>query len=168
MDSSDHPEDQVEARQQAIEFYREGRRLQQEGDLAGAMEKYRLSLAAYPTAEAHTFLGWIYSLLHLYDKAIAECKKAIAVDPDLGNPYNDIGAYLVERQQHRAAIPWFERAIGASRYAARCYPYFNLGRVYEKLGDWPRAIHHYRRALDLEPDYQQARAAWQILRARLN
>jgi tetratricopeptide (TPR) repeat protein len=31
------------------------------------------------------------------DDAIAECKKAVELDPDLGNPYNDIGAYLIEK-----------------------------------------------------------------------
>ncbi len=162
------PEDQVEAWQQAIEYFQEGYQLQEAGDLAGAMARYRLSLAFYPTAEAHTYLGWAYSFLHLYDAAIAECKKAIAVDPTFGNPYNDIGAYLVELGRWEEAIPWFMKAISAPRYEARAFPFFNLGRVYERLGDWPKAIRHYRQALELKPDYEQARAAWQGLQARLN
>src|SRR5207253_8419965 len=42
-----------------------------------------------------------------------ECKKAIAVDPTFGNPYNDIGAYLIERGEHAQAIPWLEKAIAS-------------------------------------------------------
>jgi tetratricopeptide (TPR) repeat protein len=162
------PDDQVEAWQQAIEYFREGYRLQEEGDLAAAMQQYRRSIRLYPTAEAHTFLGWTYSSLQLYAEAIAECKQAIRVDPDLGNPYNDIGAYLMELGRYSEAIPWFKKAITARRYNARAYPFYNLGRVYERLGNWPRAIRCYRQALDIHPDYRQARIAWQELRARLN
>src|SRR5688500_19484746 len=46
--------------------------------------------STYPTAEAHTFLGWVYSFQKRYDEAIAECLEAIRVDETLGNPYNDI------------------------------------------------------------------------------
>jgi len=54
------------------------------GDLAGAVQLYQASLAERPTAEAHTFLGWVYSFERRYEEAIAECKRAIAVDPTFG------------------------------------------------------------------------------------
>ena len=50
------------------------------------MQLYQASLAELPTAEAHTFLGWVYSFDRRYDEAIAECKRAIAVDATFGNP----------------------------------------------------------------------------------
>lgn len=168
MNSNEPSDDQLEAWQQAMEYFQEGYRLQENGDLASAMQKYRLSIFLYPTAEAHTYLGWIYSHLNLYAEAIAECKRAIAVDPDFGNPYNDIGAYLVELNRQKEAIPWFQKAITAPRYEARAYPFFNLGRIYEKLGQWPKAIRYYQQALSLDPEYEQAQAAWQDLQARLN
>jgi len=31
------------------------------------------------------------------EDAIAECQRAIKIDPDFGNPYNDIGAYMIEQ-----------------------------------------------------------------------
>lgn len=39
------------------------------------------------------------------EEAIAECHKAIALDLDFGNPYNDIGVYLIEREDLDGAIP---------------------------------------------------------------
>ena len=66
------------------------------GRLEEAMAGYRRSIAAHPTAEAHTFLGWAMSFQGRHEEAIAQCKLAIAVDPTFGNPYNDIGAYLIE------------------------------------------------------------------------
>jgi hypothetical protein len=51
--------------------------------------------------------------------------QAIKVDPEFGNPYNDIGAYLIEQEKWDEAIPWFQKAMAAPRYEARCYPHFN-------------------------------------------
>jgi hypothetical protein len=38
-----------------------------------AVELYRRSIETYPTAEAHTFLGWVYSFDGRYTEAIDEC-----------------------------------------------------------------------------------------------
>src|SRR5512140_3775571 len=98
------------ARYRAEELWRKAYAYQLNGDLAEASEMYRASSAAYPTAEAHTFLGWSLSFLERYDEAIAECAKAIEIDPDFGNPYNDIGVYLMEQGNWREARPWLEQA----------------------------------------------------------
>jgi Tfp pilus assembly protein PilF len=164
----DLSDDQIEVWQQATEYFHRAYQMQVAGDLAGAIQDYRRSLMLFPTAEAHTFLGWVYAQVHLYVEAIAECQKAIAVDPTLGNPYNDIGAYLVETGRSDEAIPWFEQAIAAPRYAARAYPHFNLGRVYEEKGLWPQAIAHYEQALHHQPGYAEARKALRRLESRLN
>src|SRR5712691_6478651 len=55
---------------------------QMRGRLEEAVEHYRRSIAIHPTAEAHTFLGWALSYLGQPEEAIAECKVAIALDPD--------------------------------------------------------------------------------------
>ena len=81
---------QEERLQKAIELFREAYRRQMEGDLEGAIERYQRSIALQPTAEAHTFLGWTYSFQGRLEEAIAECKEAIAVDPDFGNPRADL------------------------------------------------------------------------------
>ena len=105
---------------------------QQAGDYAEAAELYRRSIAAYPTAEAHTFLGWVYSFEERYDEAIDECLRAIQVDATFGNPYNDIGSYLIAKGDLYNCIRWFERALCAPRYESYAFPHFNLGRVYEE------------------------------------
>src|SRR5881628_3869383 len=116
--------------EKAIDLLREAYRRQMSGDLDGAVEYYRRSIEIHPTAEAHTFLGWTYSFQGRHEAAIAECHVAISVDPDFGNPYNDIGAYLIELGRYEEAIPWLERAKRARRYEPRHFPYANLARVY--------------------------------------
>src|ERR1700731_2721783 len=78
---------------------------QMEGNYDRAVELYLGSLALHPTAEAYTFLGWTYHFQGKIDEAIAECKRAIEIDPDFGNPYNDIGVYLMGLQRYNKPIP---------------------------------------------------------------
>jgi Tfp pilus assembly protein PilF len=159
--------DYADRARSAVAWFREGYRLQQAGELPNAASAYQRSIALYRTAEAHTFLGWTYSFQGRLDEAIAECRKAIEVDPDYGNPYNDIGCYLVQLGQESAAIDWLQRAKQAPRYAARCYPFFNLGAIFERQGRQRDALREYRRALELAPDYLQARNALARVARRL-
>ena len=98
------PEMDETTRATAERHFREGYEAQVRGDLDTAITHYRQSIAAVPTAEAHTFLGWALSHRGDYAGAIRECQTAITVDPDFGNPYNDIGSYLIALGRHDEAI----------------------------------------------------------------
>lgn len=152
----------------AAELFQKAYELQMEGDLDQAIEIYKESIDVYPTAEAHTFLGWTYSFQGKLDDAITECKKAIDVDPDFGNPYNDIGAYLIEKEEFDAAIEWLERAILARRYESYHYPHYNLGRVYMAKGMMKRALDEFEQAIAIAPDYSLASDAADQLRRLIN
>lgn len=137
-------------------------------NLDEAIRLYKASIAYNPTAEAHTFLGWAYSFQDRIDEAIEECRKAIAIDPTLGNPYNDIGSYLIKQGKLEEAIPWLEKAIVAERYDARHYPHCNLGRVYWAQGQLVRASQEFEKALAIDPDYTYASDALDKIRSQLN
>ena len=155
-------------RERAIELWREAYRRQMAGDLEGAIEIYRRSIAACPTAEAHTFLGWTYSFQGRLEEATAECLRAIEVDPDFGNPYNDIGVYLMQQGKLEEAIPWLERAKQAARYEPRQFPFMNLGRIYLKQGRWWEALRQFEAAVRLAPNDAELAKALHSLRGRLN
>lgn len=155
-------------RKRAVEYFQAAYQCQLSGDYDQAIALYTRSIEAFPTAEAYTFRGWSYSYLGEYDKAIAECLEAIKVDPDFGNPYNDIGAYLIEQGKLDEAIPWLEKATRAKRYEAYCYPHFNLGRVYEQKHQWQEAHDCYARAYQLNHQYSVALVAIRRLQAKWN
>ncbi len=155
-------------RQQAAILFERAYKHQMRGELADAIQLYKRSLEAFPTAEAHTFLGWTYSMMMRYEEAIEECEKAIAVDPAFGNPYNDIGAYLIELDRWEEAIPWLEQATTAARYEVPQFAHMNLGRVYEHLGDYQQALACFDRALTIDPLYRTAHLAKYALLAQLN
>lgn len=154
--------------EQAEFFFQEGYKHQMSGDLEAAIESYRRSIDLHPTAEAHTFLGWAYSFQGKIEEAIQECEIAIQIDPDFGNPYNDIGVYMIERGEYDEAIPWLLKAMEASRYEPRHYPHINLARVYVRKGKVQEAVAEIRKALVIEPDHTGARRELHRLIGMLN
>jgi Tfp pilus assembly protein PilF len=152
--------------QRAFAMWQQGYILHMIGDYAGAARQFRASIAAHPTAEGHTFLGWSLSHMGRIEEAIAECEKAIAIDPDYGNPYNDIGVYLIQLGRADEAIPWLEQAIAAPRYCCYHYAHTNLGRVLVVQGRLDEAEQSFRQALTYAPDYAPARRALDLLRER--
>jgi|ERR1044071_6069094 tetratricopeptide (TPR) repeat protein len=155
-------------KREAIELFRRAFEAQQVEDYEEAITLYQRSIATYPTAEAHTFLGWVYSFQQRYDEAIEECLEAIRVDETFGNPYNDIGSYLVAQGDLYNSVKWFKRALLATRYESYAFPHMNLARVYEQRGRLLEAARHYGLALEQEPGYTQAAKALRKLQARLN
>jgi tetratricopeptide (TPR) repeat protein len=158
----------ADKRKLAWEIFQQAYQAQMKGELDRAAELYRTSVEIFPTAEAHTFLGWTYHYQGKVEEAIAECKRAIEVDPDFGNPYNDIGAYLISLGRHDEAVSWLEQAIKAPRYDPRHFPHFNLGRVYYAKGQFNRARQCFQDALRIEPRYTLARQAVENLRRMVN
>lgn len=124
---------------------------QMHGDLETAVEVYTGSLEVAASAESYTFRGWVRSFLGDLDAAIADCKEAIDTDPSLGNPYNDIGCYLLERDDLDEAETWFERAKDATRYDAPHFPHLNLARLHLRRGDRDKALEAARESARINP-----------------
>lgn len=152
----------------ALELWQEGTARLLAGELEEAIVLFTRSLETRPTAEAYTFRGWAYSFAGRLDDAIVECQKAIATDPRFGNPYNDIGCYLMEQGQWDEAIPWFESAKRATRYEPRHFPYLNLGRLRAARGQVAEAVAEFEGALALHPGDPVAIQLLETLRYKVN
>jgi Tfp pilus assembly protein PilF len=154
--------------EQARRLWELGTQRLSEGQTETALDLFEQSIAVKPTAEGHTFRGWALSYLGRFDEAIDECKIAIQVDPQFGNPYNDIGVYLMQQGKLEEAIPWLEQAKLAPRYEPRHFPFSNLGTIYERKGRLSRALAEYKAALRIEPRHEPAIRAVARLQAQLN
>ena len=171
MDAQDfliQGEGREEDKKEAWSFFQQAYERQMKGELEEAVDLYKKSIESHPTAEAYTFLGWTYSFMGRLDEAIEECHHAITVDPDFGNPYNDIGAYLIAKGELDEAVPWLEQAKRAPRYEPRHFPYMNLGRLYAAKGMLQQAIREFERALELQPGEPTSGAFLARLRSTLN
>ena len=160
-------QDDKSKRQEAMEWVGKAYQLHMKGELVKAIALYTKSIELHPTAEAYTFRGWAHSFGKDFQAAIADCHRAIDLDPEFGNPYNDIGAYYVELEQYDDAIPWLRMALKAKRYESYCFPYFNLGRIFEAQGKLELALEHYRSALNENPGYVLAAKTIERVKAKL-
>jgi len=156
------------ALRRATKLWREAYRYQLRGKVDRAIELYRHSIEVYPTAEAHTFLGWAMSFQGRLAEATHECLRAIEIDAEFGNPYNDIGVYLMQQDKLDESIRWLEKAKQAKRYEPRQFPFLNLGRIYVRRGLWWQALREFEEAVRLAPRDARAARILHSLRARLN
>lgn len=150
-----------ELKEEAARLFHKALEQQMKGNLGIAEELYKRSISIFPTAEAHTFLGWTFSFDGRFEDAIGECRKAIEVDPEFGNPWNDIGAYLIELGREDEAIRYLESAKNAKRHENRCFPHFNLSRIHFKRSDIRKGMEELLKAIEVEPEFE---AAWSLLK----
>src|SRR5258707_15160269 len=141
------------AKYEAKQLFQEAYQAQLAENFETAIELYKRSIETYPTAEAHTFLGWVYSFQNRYDEAIEECLEAIRVDETLGNPYNDIGSYLLAKGDNYSSVRWFKRALYAPRYESYAFSHFNLPGGYETPNKYLGAAPPFRKALEQQPGF---------------
>jgi len=76
-------------------------------------------------------------------------------------PHSAIGEIYNRRGEWEKAVPHFQEAIRVAPEVA--WPYVHLGDAYSALGHRDEAIAAYRRALELDPRYNQARESLQRL-----
>jgi Tfp pilus assembly protein PilF len=138
------------------------------GNLGEAIQLYQSSINFYPTAEAHTFLGWAYSMQGQLEEAIEQCKMAIQLDAGYGNAYNDIGVYLLAMGNSNEAESWLKKATNAPRYDTPAVPYMNLARIYLAKGQTFRALRALKRGWETDRSYLPILHRYQELLATVN
>ena len=154
--------------EEALRLLEEGNKSHADGDTDDAIEKYQRSIELHPTADAHTYLGWMLSMKGQIEDAIRHCKIAIELDPDFGNPYNDIGVYLMQQDKFDEAEEWLRRAITAKRYQPRHFPHINLGRLFVARRQYTEAMRQFRKAFEQAPEDPTAALMLRELVSKLN
>jgi tetratricopeptide (TPR) repeat protein len=94
-----------------------------------------------------------------FDAAIERFRKAIAIDPKLGEAHFDLAGALLEKGDARAAIPCFRQAIALAPAWAEAH--YQLGRALLQTGERDEAMGEFRTALKNDPEHAGARLALQ-------
>lgn len=98
------------------------------------------------------------------DMALPWALKAIAINPQRAEAFNDIGLYFYQRERWRDAIPFFTAAtavsnppnsgfINSAHYGWLPYDYLSI--CYDKIGDFPKAVEMTLKAMPGNPDQQR-------------
>lgn len=147
----------VSRRMTLDDYFRMGYVSHVNGDLRAAAEWYACSIDMSPSAEGHTYLAKVLCQLGELDAAIAECRTALKIDPEFGNAWNDLGAYMLEKRRFKDAAKFLDRASRSRNFDHREVSHFHLARCYLQKGMLVRAAQELREALDIKPDFHSAK-----------
>lgn len=158
----------ISIRMSVDDYFRMGYTYQVAGDLHAAAECYLKSIERAPSAEAHTFLGYVLAQMGESDAAISECEKALKIDAEFGNAWNDLGVYWLEKRQSQKAIEHLKKALEAKNYDNPAATHFNLARAYVHEGMMITAEKELRLSLAINPDYRQSRNLLETVQKQLH
>ena len=86
-----------------------------------------------------------------------------AVPSDSATKSVEIGDFYLRRGKYQAALSRFQDALKTDPHYAPAYR--ELGRVYEKMGQWKKSLDAYQKYLDELPSAKDAREAKEIHKA---
>ena len=121
---------------------------------------------------AHFYAGLSYMYLGDYDNAISYLEDFKTDDIILGaEKYGAIADAYVQKDQYEKAIKYYKKAIASEYENDLTTPIFlkKLGLVYEKTGDYQKALEQYQKIYKDYPQSQEARTIEKYIeRAKLN
>jgi len=106
-------------------------------------------------AAAYCVLANVYAMKKQYGKAIAECERAVSLDPNLAENIMRSGMVLNWAGRAGEAIPYLQNAIRLNPFPPALY-FLQLANSYRDLGQYEKAIEASKKALQREPNTQFA------------
>jgi adenylate cyclase len=120
--------------------------------MAKAMELVQKAIALDDTlAEAHSLLGFLYSMTRQHDKAVAQGEKAIALNPNSAESHYGLAKILTFAGRWAESIPEYKKAIRLNPIPPNMY-LWSLGLAYGWIGQYDDAIIWFEKAIRQEPN----------------
>ena len=108
-------------------------------------------------AQAYYALGAVYSRIGRLDAARQAYRAALTIDPDHLEALNNLGNIHLRRREAAAALERFGQLLAHDSLYVRGH--YGRGNAWILSGHRQRAVASFRRALELDPQYEPARSA---------
>ena len=139
----------------AVDFYNQGRELQQKDQLIRAEKVYRKAISKQPDfVEAYNNLGNILVDLKRLGDAVKAYRKAVELMSDHPMLLNNLGNALQLQDKNEEAIVWFKKALSQNPNYADAYN--NLGNALYCQNDLDEALHSYHKVISIDPVHKEA------------
>lgn len=145
----------VEEQQQANAHFKLGVSYLNENNIQPAFIEFQKAYELNPgDKEVLNAIGIIYLLkFEDFPKAIDFFQKALKVDHDFSEAYNNLGFAYEKSMRFEEAIDSYKKALSNLLYRTPEKAYNNLGRVYYRLGRYDEAIDVNKEALKRSSDF---------------
>jgi adenylate cyclase len=107
-------------------------------------------------AEAHSYLGFLYSMTRQHDKALVQGEEGVNLSPNSAECHYRLGKILNFAGRWEKSIPEYERALRLNPIPPNMY-LFSLGFSYGMMGQYDKAITWCEKAIRKEPTSMFAR-----------
>jgi tetratricopeptide (TPR) repeat protein len=111
-------------------------------------------------SEAYNYLGLVYDGMGRYDEAIRSFQKALSniLYETPSYALNNMAWSYYKKGDYESAIARFKEAVGQENSLfSRAMLEKNIGMVYFRMEDMPQASLHLKKALDMAPEFTEAR-----------
>ena len=141
--------------QHSAALYKIGVGYYSEGKVQQAFVEFQHAYELNPqNKEALYAIGIIYLLdFDEIPKAIDFFQKAVKIDPNYAEAYNNLGYAHAKMGKFDAAIPFYKKAVSNLLYATPEMAFVNMGRAYYRLGRYDEASAAYKEAIKRAPNF---------------
>jgi tetratricopeptide (TPR) repeat protein len=139
-----NPDDLLAQLQKAHSYFQAGQFLK----AASAYKEYGLNSEV--TSTVLIYEGESYEKANLFDQAMECYHKALDLDPQSVDACTGLGICLMEKEEHRASLVWFEKALRIDHTISETWVY--VAEVFVNLNMPEEAMMSYKRSLDIDPD----------------
>jgi tetratricopeptide (TPR) repeat protein len=99
--------------------------------------------------------GVLLNIANEVDKAEADFKAAIRLDPALGDPYVNLGSMLIRKKQFHEAIAQIDKGLELGM-SFPAIGHYDRALAWDFLGRYKEAYLDYQKALEYDPSFKLA------------
>jgi predicted O-linked N-acetylglucosamine transferase (SPINDLY family) len=131
--------------------YQLGVKLQESGDLNGAIENLKQAIALRPNwAPAHLQLGHAQARQQSWEASLAAYRQALALSPNFPQAHINMGVILNSRMSRPdEALESYRKALALQ--PTNAIALMNMGSAYRNVGQMKQAIACYEKAMEINP-----------------
>lgn len=118
------------------------------------IEEWKKALSIVENERYAQHLGITYLKLGRYQEAIAIFKKAIQLNPNSAEGYNNLAIAFTQVGEYEEAIKQYQMSIRVDPGAFKAYS--NLGGLLGQMGRYPEALEALKSAVQMNPNYFEA------------
>ncbi len=143
------------AMQNSAARYKIGVGYYSEGKIQQAFVEFQYAYELNPQNKEVLYAIGIIYLLDFDEtlKAIDFFQRAVKVDPDYSEAYNNLGYAHAKIGKFDAAIPFYKKALSNLFYATPEMAYVNMGKAYYRIGRYDEAAVAFKEAIKRAPNF---------------
>ncbi len=152
---SSNPNFELAKRNLAVALCDSGRALKDSGDRKSASACYKRAVALWPdNADAHYYLGVLYSEAGKLERALASYSLAVQFNENFAEAQNNLGVVHKDLGNLDKAMECYQKALSVNDDHVQTHN--NIGVGYTLMGNTDLASLHLNKCIELSPTYSEA------------